>query len=100
MSKRLMIVVTLLLAGIACSGVSLAAPAPLSCKMQMLLNGMAAMQRDQGVSRQANTLSTDRDTDLTKKEIKEILDRVYIEKKNKTPDEIKNAVYRACENGR
>ena len=45
-------------------------------------------------------MSTNRDTDLTKREIKEILDRVYIEKKNNTPDEIKDAVYRACKNGR
>ena len=100
MFKRLMIVTTFLIAGIACSKVSLAAPAPLSCEMQMILNGMAAMQRDQGVSRQANTLSTNRDTDLTKRETKEILDRVYIDKKNNTPDEIKDAVYRACKNGR
>lgn len=100
MSKRLTTVVIFLVAGIACSRVSLAAPAPLSCEMQMLLNGMAAMQRDQGVSRQANTLSTHRDTDLTKREIKEILDRVYVEKKDKTPDEIKDAVYRVCKSGR
>ena len=100
MSKRLTTVAIFLVAGIACSRVSLAAPALLSCEMQMLLNGMAAMQRDQGVSRQANTLSTNRDTDLTKREIKEILDRVYVEKKDKTPDEIKDAVYRVCKSGR
>lgn len=67
--------------------------------MQMLLNGLAAMQRDQGVARHANTLTTNRDSDLTKTEIKEILDRVYTTKRNATPDEIKNAVYRDCLNG-
>ena len=78
-------------------GEAQAEPAPLSCEMQMLLHAGAAMQRDRGVSRQANTIGNTPDSDLTKKEEKAILDRVYIEKKNKTPDEIKNAVYEACQ---
>lgn len=88
------------LAGIAYSQTPMAAPPPLSCEMQMMLNGLTALQRDQGVSRQANVLATNKDTDLTKREIKEILDRVYITQKIKTPDEIKDAVYRTCKNGR
>lgn len=73
-----------------------AAPPPLSCEMESLLNGLAAMQRDQGVSRKDNALIKNPDDELTKQEIKEILDRVYLHQKSKTPDQIKDAVYAAC----
>lgn len=76
-----------------------AGPAPLSCKMQMLLTGLTAMQRDQGTSRKDAKIATNPDTDLTKQEIKMILDRVYVKGKNQTPDQIKDNVYRRCEGG-
>lgn len=76
-----------------------AGPAPLSCKMQMLLTGMTAMRRDQGISRRDATIANTPDTDLTRQEIKAILDRVYVKGKNQTPDEIKDDVYRRCERG-
>ena len=77
-----------------------AAPAPLSCEMQMLINGLVAMERDRGISRQANSLNTSLADDLTKREVKEILDRVYIHRKNSTPDQIKDSVYKSCQNAR
>ena len=77
-----------------------AAPAPLSCEMESLLNGFAAMQRDQGVSRIHTELSKNPDGELTKREITEILDRVYIHQKARTPDQIKDAVYAACKKRR
>lgn len=76
-----------------------AAPAPLSCKMQMLLTGVTAMQRDQGVSRKDAKIANTPDTDLTRQEIKAILDRVYVKGKNQTADQIKDDVYRICERG-
>lgn len=76
-----------------------AGPAPLSCNMQMLLTGITAMQRDQGVSRKDAKIANTQDTDLTNKEIKTILDRVYVKGKNQTPDQIKDDVYRKCERG-
>lgn len=76
------------------------AQAPLSCKMQMLLNGMAALERDRGISRQRNTIDNTSDTDLTKHEIKTILDRVYVKGHNQTPDQIKDDVYKRCQSGR
>ena len=76
-----------------------AGPAPLSCKMQMLLTGLTAMQRDQGVSRKDAKIANTPDTDLTKQEIKTTLDRVYVKGKNQTPDQIKDDVYRRCESG-
>ncbi|MBK6999036.1 MAG: hypothetical protein IPH35_03345 [Rhodoferax sp.] len=79
---------------------SMAAPTPLSCNMQMMLHGMAAMERDRGVSRKNNTLANTADSDLTKMEIKDILDRVYIAGKSLTPDQIKDSVYGNCQNGR
>lgn len=77
-----------------------AQPAPLSCNMQMLLTGTTALLRDQGTSRKDARIANDPDTDLTKKEIKTILDRVYVAGKNQTPDQIKDDVYRRCQNGR
>lgn len=77
-----------------------AQPAPLSCNMQMLLNGTTALFRDQGIARKDAKIANTPDTDLTKKEIKTILDRVYVTGKNQTPDQIKDDVYRRCENGR
>lgn len=76
-----------------------AEPAPLSCNMQMMLTGMAALRRDQGVARQDTEIGKNKDSELTKKEVKTILDRVYIEGKNQTPDQIKDDVYRKCKNG-
>ena len=76
-----------------------AGPAPLSCKMQMMLTGMTATQRDRGVSRIDATVGNTPDSDLTKEEIKWILDRVYVKGKNRTPDQIANDVYRRCESG-
>lgn len=75
-------------------------PAPLSCKVQMLLTGTTAMLRDQGISRKDAPIANDPNTDLTKQEIKIILDRVYVKGKNQTPDQIKNEVYKRCESGK
>lgn len=72
---------------------------PLSCKMQMLLTGMAALERDRGIARKDATIANTPDTDLTKQEIKTILDRVYVKGKSQTPDQIKDDVYRKCANG-
>jgi hypothetical protein len=76
-----------------------AAPAPLSCEVQMLLTGITAMRRDQGVSRKDATIANTPDTDLTRQEVKAILDRVYVNGKNQTPDQIKDDVYRRCKRG-
>lgn len=73
---------------------------PLSCKMQMLLNGLVAMERDRGVARKDVSLANMPDPDLTKREIKTILDRVYGQGKNQTPDQIKDDVYWRCAGGR
>ena len=73
-----------------------AAPAPLSCEIEALLNGTTAMQRDQGISRRDTALSKNPDGELTKREITEILDRVYMHQKARTPDQIKDVVYEAC----
>lgn len=67
--------------------------------MQMLLTGLTAMRRDQGVSRRDAKIANTPDTDLTKQEIKTILDRVYVKGKNQTPDQIEDDVYRRCESG-
>lgn len=72
---------------------------PLSCNMQMMLTGVTALQRDLGVARKDTETSKNKDKELTKKEIRTILDRVYIEGRNQTPDQIKNDVYRKCING-
>lgn len=79
---------------------SQAVQAPLSCNMQMMLNGIVALNRDTGRSRNSAEIAISKEGELTKKEIKTILDRVYIVGKNQSPDEIKDAVYRACQNGR
>lgn len=76
-----------------------AGPPPLSCRMQMMLTGLTAMQRDQGISRKDAKIANTPDTDLTKQEIKTILDRVYVKGKSQTPDQIKDDVYRRCEGG-
>lgn len=77
-----------------------AQPAPLSCNMKMMLTGVTAMLRDQGTSRKDAKIANDPNSELTKKEIKTILDRVYIAGKNQTPDQIKDDVYKRCKNGR
>ena len=69
--------------------------APLSCEVQMMLNGLSALRRDQGEPRTKSVLLKPVN-ELTKQEAKEILDRVYITMKNRTPDQIKDAVYAAC----
>ena len=63
--------------------------------MQMLLNGLAAMQRDQGVSRAQNRLSTNKDTDLTPREIKDILIESMFRRRIRRQT-IKNEVYERC----
>ena len=74
--------------------------APLSCGMQMMLTGMTALHRDKGVPREGAPIVTSKTGELTQKEIKTILDRVYVSGKNQTPDQIKDDVYKRCENGR
>ena len=77
-----------------------AQPVPLSCNMQMLLVGLTGLQRDQGYARNETAVAKNKDSELTKKEIKFILDRVYIAGKNQTHDQIKDDVYRKCQSGR
>jgi len=74
--------------------------APLSCFMQMMLTGMTGLQRDQGYARNETIVAKNKDSELTKKEIKTILDRVYIAGKNQTHDQIKDDVFRNCQSGR
>jgi hypothetical protein len=74
--------------------------APLSCKMQGLLSGTAAMERDQGVPRSKSKLANDPNSDLTKREIKTILDSVHITHKNVAPSELAGLVFRECQSGR
>lgn len=64
------------------------------------MNGTTAAQRDQGTFRRDNALNKNPDSELTKREITEILDRVYIHQKARTPDQIKDAVYEACKKRR
>lgn len=80
--------------------------APLSCDMRMRLNEIVAKSRDIGMSRKRleatmnkEEATMNKEDKLTKIEKKTIFDRVYIEGKNKSPDEIKDAVYKACKNG-
>ncbi len=74
-------------------------PPPLSCEMKMLLTGVTALLRDQGVTRKDSTMQKN-PHDLTPKEVKMILDRVYIEGRNQTPDQIKDDVFKKCKNGK
>lgn len=76
-----------------------AGPAPLSCRMQMMLTGMTAMERDRGVTRKDATIANTPDPDLTPQEIKKILDRVYVKGKKETADQIANDVFTKCQNG-
>lgn len=71
---------------------------PLSCEVQVLLNGLTAMQRDQGIKRSKTAVARNTDGDLSAQEIKEILDRVYIHQKTRSPDQIKDDVYHRCLN--
>ena len=73
-----------------------AAPKALSCEMQAMLNGVTALQRDQGVPRAAAAINKNPGGELTRREIAEILERVYAQEKNRSPDEIKDAVFLAC----
>ena len=73
---------------------------PLNCEMQMMLNGMTALQRDQGVPRSEAVIAKNADGELKPQEIKQILDRVYIHQRNRTPDQIKDEVYRKCQSSR
>jgi hypothetical protein len=73
---------------------------PLSCEVQLLLNGTAALLRDQGKSQsEAQKIMTDAG-DLTKKEIQTVLHNVYVSGKGKTPDQIKDAAFQRCRNTR
>lgn len=69
---------------------------PLSCEMLTLLVGLTAMERDKGTPRNTTVVAKNRDDELTKKEVKFILDTVYIVGKNQTPDQIKNQIYYSC----
>jgi len=69
---------------------------PLSCQVLMLLTGFTAVERDNGISRTNTAVAKNKEKELTKKEIKFILDAVYIVGKNQTPDQIKNQVYEVC----
>ena len=73
---------------------------PLSCEMQMMLNGLTAWERDQGVSRTQGVVARNTDGELTQQEIKQILDRVYVHQRSRTPDQIKDEVYRKCQGNR
>lgn len=77
-----------------------AAQAPLSCDMKTLLVGMAALNRDIGVTRDQSPIAKNPDGELTKAEIKWILDKVYVQGAGKSPDAIKDAVYRQYKHGR
>ena len=73
-----------------------AAQKPLSCEMQTLLIGLSATQRDIGITREESTLAKNKDGELTRAEVKFILDTVYVRGVGKTPDEIKDAFYAKC----
>lgn len=79
---------------------ALAAQAPLSCDVQTLLVGATAMSRDVGVPRTKTVAALNKEGELTKAEVKFILDKVYVEGVGKTPDQIKDAVYKRCKAGR
>jgi len=69
---------------------------PLSCEVLMLLTGMTAIERDNGIERTKTVVAKNRDKELTSKEIQFILNAVYVTGKNSTPDQIKDQVYYAC----
>lgn len=84
---------------------------PLSCRTQMIFNGDAALWRDmKGIATKQTSedlkklrdgykyfvINLEGGNEITDEEIEEILDRVYIKEINKTPDEIKDKVYKSC----
>lgn len=81
---------------------------PISCKLQMLHNGNAALVRGDITKKTAAEIKSSRysykyfirnlegGNEITDEEIEEILDRVYVKEINKTTDEIKDNVYRSC----
>ncbi len=77
-----------------------AAPKPLSCEVLTLLVGVTALGRDAGIKMDESTIAKNSENELTKAEVKFILNKVYIEGKGRSPDEIKDAVYERCKNGR
>ena len=87
-----------LFACLALSSVSIGsfASQPLSCEVLMLLTGFTAVERDNGISRTNTAVAKNKEKELTKKEIKFILDAVYIVGENQTPDQIKNQMYGVC----
>lgn len=87
---------------VTCSMMSsaLAAQAPLSCDVQTLLIGMTALSRDSGVPRSKSLVALNKEGELTKAEVKFIVDKVYVEGVGKTPDQIKDAVFKRCKAGR
>ena len=91
--KRILILAALA----AASQTVIAEPAPLSCKMRILLSTSMAMNRDVGRSRSDALKSLKSTDEFTKKEIKYFLDLVYERAKNKTPDEISNIAARECQ---
>ena len=72
------------------------AQTPLSCDMQMLLHGVAAIARDQGKSREEITKALQAGGDVTGSEIRLIIKNVFVNGKNMTPDEIKEGIYANC----
>lgn len=77
----------------------------------MIFNGDAALWRDmKGIATKQTSedlkklrdgykyfvINLEGGNEITDEEIEEILDRVYIKEINKTPDEIKDKVYKSC----
>jgi len=88
-----------LVAMLLCS-TSVLAQKPLSCEMQMMLTAGTAMERDMGKPREKTVVGLNADRELTNREIKKILDRVYVQGKYETIDQIKDDVYRQCKRGK
>lgn len=73
-----------------------AARAPLSCRVKVKQSVDSAKLRDQGTTREELEIVFKMMGEFTKKEVKTILDRVYITMKKRTPAEIGKAVSAAC----
>ena len=73
-----------------------AASAPLSCRVKVKQSVDSAKLRDQGTTRVELEIVFETMGEFTKREVKTILDRVYITMKKRTPVEIGKAVSAAC----
>lgn len=80
-------------------GLAFADQAAPDCKMQSLHSVSTAMERDRGRAREDTRVAKNASGKLTAAEIKTILDRVYISRKNETPRQIGKVVYSDCQNG-